>query len=782
LLWLFLYGTGVWVATWFDPAPLIPLLPFFGAVVWFRFRHRAANRSLSLFFFLLGLSMAALALGSARDNSHIKSLAGDAESNLLGKIVLSTRYDSGVLQLDLDRIQVMQEGRANPVRGKLRLTIKEAREDYPPGSWVQFRARIKQPERFGIPGEFDRPLYLASLGIFATSTLKNDRGIVMHPVEPGSLSWTEQLQRSRLMLIDHLGDRYPGRTGQLLRALLLGDKSGLDPELRQTLSRSGMSHLFSVSGLHLGLVAGFLYLGGAFLYRRSNALLDWQPASRIIPLLCLPCLWCYMILSGAAVPTQRAFLMAACGAGLLVVRRRTHAISLLTCVALILLLLQPLALFSPSFQLSLAGLWGIVYLVPKWNRQIANLPSLARRPLQVLLVTLAATLCTIPFSVVYFHQASIAGPLINLLAVPTVGLLVLPSGLLGLLLVWAGVPVGELLIGFSGWLLESMLRLVERLLDIPVFAGSAWYPDPLQLIALISIIALVLVPDFAGRQKRPLQILCLMLAALLVFSPNRQTSSLRLTSFSVGQGESSLVSVDGTRHFLIDGGGFYDSSFDVGSRLLAPALGWLGVHSLDRIILTHNHPDHSLGLGYILAQYQTTQFLTAAAADQLPYDPVTVASQRLFTPLPGWQQLEEGPQWSLHLFAPSQSAGELNDRSLVLYAGYGRDGLLLTGDLEQTGTHQLLKRPMPGPVTLLKLPHHGSRFSDTDILLKRIKPDIAFVSAGRNNPFGLPHPDVVAQVAAASVRLFRTDRDGSIQFQTHGDGWQVRPSENWLFH
>jgi competence protein ComEC len=277
-----------------------------------------------------------------------------------------------------------------------------------------------------------------------------------------------------------------------------------------------------------------------------------------------------------------------------------------------------------------------------------------------------------------------------------------------------------------------------------------------------------------------LQLLCLGFAALLPVLPHQHTDGLRLTALSVGQGESSLLSINGSQHILIDGGGFYDSSYDVGSRLLAPALGWLGVHSLERIILTHNHPDHSLGLGYILAQAPATPLLTATASDQLPAGLAT-GERRLSAPAPGWQVLDQGADWTLQLFTPDQQSPDLNDRSLVLYAGYGRDGLLLTGDLARAGVHQLLGQPPPGPATLLKLPHHGSRHSDTDLLLNQLRPELAFVSAGRNNPFRLPHPVVLDQLAVRGVPLYRTDLDGTLQFRTTGSGWQAKPFANWLF-
>jgi len=780
-IWLTSYGLGICGAPFLAPAPWLLALPILFIVPGFFLRHHSPNLVLTGFFFLLGLAITSLALGNTPGTLQLKNLSDGNETTLLGRVARSNRFATGELVLDIDQLQVLRNGQANGVQGRLRLQVKEAQQNYLPGSWLWFRARPKQPASFGIPGEFNRPLYLASQGIFATASLNNERGIATMPPPSESLSWEEQLLRTRANLTSQLAIRYPERSGMLLRALLLGDKSGLDDELRDRLGKSGLAHLFSVSGLHLGLVAGFLYLAGTFLWRRSTCLINRVPAGRVVPLLTLPALWCYMVISGAAIPTQRAFLMAGIAAGLLLLRRQTSAKALLTVAAFGLLLIQPLSLFSPSFQLSLAGLWGICYLLPIWRRSLDGLPFYLSWPGKLFLATLAAALCTFPFSLIYFNQVSTIGPFLNLLAIPAIGLLALPLGLTGLLILHVGLFSGTYLLDASHWVLATIMQLVDWLLNASPLTGPTWYPGPLQLIAVLALVGMVLVPRSAGRQRRPLQILCLVLAILLSVVPNRTSPGLLVTSLSVGQGEATLLTINGKRHVLIDGGGFRNSSFDVGRQLLAPALGRLGVTKLDQVVLTHNHPDHSLGLGAILTQTPAPEFLTAVARDQLPVELTFNPESHQKAPLSGWQPLAQGTGWKLQLFAPDQSARNLNDRSLVVYAGVGSDGVLLTGDLERAGVSQLLDNPPPGPVTLLKLPHHGSRHSNTGELLTTFRPQLTFVSAGRHNPFGLPHPALVEQIESMSIPLYRTDRDGSVQFRSSGLGWQAKAYNGWLF-
>lgn len=394
---------------------------------------------------------------------------------------------------------------------------------------------------------------------------------------------------------------------------------------------------------------------------------------------------------------------------------------------------------------------------------------------------MAATLATFPLALSYFHQGNVAAPLVNLLAVPITGLLALPLGLLGIVSLAFGLPGARWLLQLSGWLLEQLIHLTEQLLTLPLLSGSSFYPSLVQLIAIWLLVAVLLLPWRRGKSSRQLQLLCLVTALLLLLLPNRQSSELRVTSLSVGQGEATLVSL-GSRHLLIDGGGFYGSQFDVGQRLLAPALGRLGVTGPSTIILSHNHPDHSLGLEYLLTRSKDPQLLTTVARAELPYRPELLRRLNLDVPNPGWQTLFVDEHAELQLFVPDQQADNLNDRSLVLYARNGADGLLLSGDLANDGVTQLLEQPPPGPVTLLKLPHHGSRYSHSERLLDQLHPLKTFVSAGRDNRFGLPSATIVQALEQRHIPLWRTDLDGSLQFRSHGNGWQVRSWENWLFH
>jgi competence protein ComEC len=237
------------------------------------------------------------------------------------------------------------------------------------------------------------------------------------------------------------------------------------------------------------------------------------------------------------------------------------------------------------------------------------------------------------------------------------------------------------------------------------------------------------------------------------------------------------LSLGATRHYLIDGGGLTGSTIDIGERLVAPALGRLGATHLSGVILTHDHPDHSAGLPYVLENCRVDGFWSALPLEQLdPGLAETLIRRRIpVHVLPGgWSALPAGAAAELSAYVPPQTAADPNDRSIVIHAVAGGAGALLTGDLAAAGFTQLAASGLPEPVNLLKLPHHGSRGSKPERLLEAFRPALAFVSAGRDNPYRLPHPTTVEACRKRGLPLYRTDLQGTLTFTSAGNAWQAR--------
>jgi competence protein ComEC len=228
----------------------------------------------------------------------------------------------------------------------------------------------------------------------------------------------------------------------------------------------------------------------------------------------------------------------------------------------------------------------------------------------------------------------------------------------------------------------------------------------------------------------------------------------------------------------VDGGGAFDARFDVGEAVVAPYLWSHGVRRIEGIVLTHAHPDHAGGLPFLLRAFDVGEF----------WDGPRPRSDRAYAPLDAAlagsgavaRAVHRGvaATWdgvSVDVLGPPPGRRPWrtrNDDSVVLSLGWGRVRVLLTGDVEAAGEASL----PAGPVTVLKVPHHGSRSSSTPGLLDGSRPALAIVSVGRNSRFGHPHPEVLERYRARRIPLIRTDQDGTVTVAT--DGAQLRV-ETW---
>ncbi len=720
----------------------------------------------------------------------LENLAKQTRKYQLSGVVTSFRARSeGAGQLDVSVDEVLDRGQPVPLTGPfmLRLYLGQGLPDVLPGDRVRVKSRIRRPRLFGTPGEFHWPRHLASLGISATGWIKSVEDLVIEPTD--NLSPQRKIAGLQRHWSMQLQDLLPEQQANLVRALLLGESAVLPKNIRRQLAAAGISHLFAISGLHLGLLGVFGYRLLLYFYRRQQRLVNWQPPQRVIPLVLLPLLLAYLLLTGDAVATRRAFVLAATGAVLLVWRRRVNSLQLLVSLALLFLLANPLLLWQPAWQLSFSGVAGILLWQPAWQGLPSKLPSWLVRPLALLLVSLAATLATLPLVIFNFHLFSVVGVLANLFCVPLVACLALPLGLLGLGLLELSTSVGPVLLQACGWLLEQTVYWADWLTALPGLHARTLFLSSGQMTAVFfGLLPLLLLWQLKQRRRFLQAVLlcgCLALLCGYNYSPARQSPELIM--FSVGQGDAMLLKGADGRAVLIDGGGLYSDRFDVGERLLAPALGYLGVAKLDAVVLTHDHPDHRKGLIFLLEHFPTAAFWTSHRFDELAADLRKILRQRKIPVRvfpTGWSEVELLNHGKLSMFVGLGQNANKNDRSLVLYLQQQNQGLLLTGDLEEKGVKALLKYGLPGPVTLLKLPHHGSRYSRSEDLLDQLQPKLCMVSSGYQNRYRLPARQVVAELSERKIPLWRTDQQGTLRFvldESAESGWRVEKWQQGLF-
>ncbi|BCA80265.1 DNA internalization-related competence protein ComEC/Rec2 [Desulfuromonas sp. AOP6] len=778
---LFFLSAGIMLASFAEPSLIVVALAAVLAAAWLVARRFAGA------FFLLPAALVCFGfslyhhLSPPLHSGDIRSFAGGEAVSVQGRVASIENRSLGRTALDMDASQIDSRRIGVVCRGKVRVFIETGESSVRVGDIVRFYGRLKRPHSFGTPGEFDFPRHLARQGIYVTAALDRFEDLVLVRQSAGfSLARFFSQQRDRV--VRHIDGAVSEDLSPFVKALAVGEKSSLLPVQRDLLARGGVSHLFAISGLHLGIIASFFYGIGRFFYCRSETFLLMAPPRRLLPALILPLLGGYLLLTGGAIPTLRAFLMAVAVALFCLSSRRSHPLHLLATVAFVFLLASPLSLFEVSFQLSFAGVLGIMVVVPHVGTalKLNRWPLVLRWGTLLFLTTLAATLATAPLVALHFHMFSPAGLLSNLVAVPAVGFAAVPLALAGSLLGPISPLLANLTFAACGDIVSAVLMVVQSLLSFSVLDSMSIFLSP---IAIVSLSVLLVVVFLLWRRFYWISAGLTCVALLLTFLPQAESPAISLTVFSVGQGDALLLTTPDGKHHLVDGGGLYSETFDVGERLLLPALAHLGVTELDSVIMTHAHPDHYLGLGAVLARFPVRTFRSALAKEDLPrviLDSLRMAEVSPETLPEGWTHEDLDHSATLGLYVPPQ-VGDINERSVVLFASFGQDSLLLTGDLESAGVNGLLDHFPFGAISLLKLPHHGSRHSSTEVLVDSLGVKAAFASVGLGNHYGFPHSSVVNELVARQVSFYRTDWNGSLRFVSEGDGWRVYQWRSRLF-
>ena len=787
VFWLFgAYASGILLAS-VQKSPADPLLCIPGMllfIAWVLFRKSVWGILPAIgAFMLLGFVWASQAQLPPRSNDHISGFVDGEPCVIEGTMQHLASYSDGRSRFDFDVTKILRGTSSAKASGLVRVSVRQGVIRAVEGQTLRLRSRLRVPRNFGSPGEFDYVGHLAASKIFVTAHLADAAQIV--PLVETSRRQAPLLAGFRHRVAARISQAVPDSEAGLVQALVIGMRDGVTPEQRQILSEGGVAHLFAISGLHFGLLGLLLYIGCRWLYCRSTQLLLWCPPRRIIPLLLILPMAGYLFLTGNGLPTRRAFYMTTTASLLYSSNRRTPPMQLLTTAALAILLIEPLALFQPAFQLSFAGLFGILLWLPNWQKPLNNTSPWLRWPTLLVLTTLAATLATAPLTLWHFHVLAPAGLLTNLAATPIIAWGAVPAGLFGVILTSAAPQLADICFAGAGALVALAMQIVDWLVKLPGLTAIHYFPSHCDLLALLVFLAILAVRGW--QTSRWLLRLVLLAAGLVLIQPaTGEDPTMRVVALSVGQGDATLLSLGNEQHYLIDGGGLPRSSFDTGERLVAPALGRLQVRRLKGVLLTHDHPDHRDGLRFILNHFPVEKFYCGQTLEELDrelHDAIIRRNIPIETLEQGWTRLDSGNDVRVSIFTPQQDHRDKNERSIAVYARLGGDGVLLTGDMGPDSLQQLNIAGLPGPTTLLKLPHHGSLRSLPSVYLPIIKPRLAFVSSGRNNPHHLPHPETVRHCEAGAVPLYRTDLQGSLDFISAGRGWSAAPVETiGLFH
>jgi competence protein ComEC len=625
-----------------------------------------------------------------------------------------------------------------------------------PGERWRLSLRLRRPHGQVNPHGFDYEAWLLERGIGATGYVRQKGARTLLGTRSAPL---DRIARARASVRERF-EKHLGATpaAGILTALAVGDQRAISAEEWRLFGRTGVTHLMSISGLHVTLVSGLLAWLVAAGWRRVPALALRLPARKAAAVAAIVGALGYTLLAGFAVPAQRTFFMVSVVALALWQGRIASPLRVLALALALVVALDPWAPLSPGLWLSFGAVLVIFYVGAAWSRPE---PRLLPHLLQLGRVQWAITVGLAPAAVFLFGEVSVAGPLANAVAIPLVSGVVTPLALAA-----AVVPVDALL-DLAAWLVQGLLQFLEWCAALPAAVWVQHAPPAWALVLALAGVAWLLAPPgvpsrFAG--------LVLMAPALLVAPPRPAEGEAWITTLDVGQGLAVLVRTS-ERALLYDTGPAYGPDADSGGRVVLPLLRASGIERLDEMVITHEDTDH-LGGALTVLEALPVGLVRSSLPRAHPLHAFTQARPCIAGDAWAWDGVR------FEVLHPAQLAGRRNDRSCVMRIATQGGALLLTGDIERGAEAELVARRAGLRSDVLLMPHHGSRTSSSAALLEAVAPRWGIAAAGYRNRFGHPGPEVVERYRAAGARVLRTDLDGAVHVLLGTSAVHVEPERD----
>jgi len=636
------------------------------------------------------------------------------------------------------------------------------------GQKLEIQGELRRPDQQRNPGGFDYRHYLQVKGISHQLRLSRPEQLEIKTGKSGSWHEREVIAPFRLNLLHKIDLYLPEPGAGFVKALLLGERQDLEPELVSRFQYLGVVHVLAISGLHVGFILLILV----------STLTVFRLSYRQVVSGTVLGLFFYLILVDFKAPVMRASLMAALYFAGTLLERKPRALNVIGAAGVIILLGQPAAVYDVGFQFSFASVAAILLYYARFNRDFPAFgeQSLTLRQLnlwvrQPMLVSLAALIGTTPLTWYYYGAIQTGALLSNVLVIPLVAVGV---GISIFFLVSAlfSAPWSAGLALLTGYIFSFLEWLILALSKIPFMTVMAGHPSPLILAVFIAALLLLAEPGW-----RKTGLLLLLLISLSAFIPG--PSLLRVTFADVGQGDGAVVESPGGSVMVIDAGE-NRPGHDSGQMVMAPLLWHKGIHRIKYLVGSHLHNDHTGGFGYLMKHFQVdTLVLPAYETDQgwLKEIRTKAESSKIAVRL-----IRRGDQlyldknlriYACHPFGSFEKFGsgdgkEVNNSSLVLKIQYGRNSLIFCGDAELEAESELAGFGDFLDIDVIKAGHHGSKTSSTLALLKQSSPDWTVLSVGEFNKFFHPSQQVIRRYREQGTQVLRTDYYGAVVFESDG--------------
>lgn len=770
------------------------------------------NRLLLLALFLfLGLALSRLAVEASE--TPLVDFSG-RRVTLAGRVAAEPDVREDKVFYLFEAKEIITAGGRQEIYGTVRLSAADSDRIYSYSDIIKVTGLIALPESAGNPGGFDYRTYLERQGIRAVLMARGTDAVQVigrgtaNPVLKTVLALKQKLVKASVTSL-------PTSQARIMSGIIFGIQGPIDRETRRSFSETGLVHILSVSGLHVGLVLGAIII----------LLFVLGVSPRLTAPLATPVLISYALMTGFNPAVMRATIMALLLLWGHHLGRDRDWPTTMAAAALVLLLWKPLQIYHPGFQLSFAATWGILYLGPALCTALRNFlkgfsPAVTTTVSSMLAVPLAAQLATVPLVAWYYNFISPVSVPANLLAVPLVGLIMILGILAAVLgLVWP--PLAGLANAGTSVLLDLFLWLVNFFQGLPgavvylaappVLLAAVWYAGLFTVVRLHGCGA-----DVQKRLKGwAVAAAFFSVVLLLIIWPVKGRGELTVHFLDVGQGDCILVQTPEGKNTLIDTGGRPGETGGgggVGDQVVAPYLRRIGVNRIDVLVLTHPHDDHCGGAFFLVKSFPVALTVIPPGYEEPAGDKKSFAGgeavsrpgstgnygDETSTGYPALMEeikaldipvrtafsgdkliLERGVE--IEILSPEKLANEMggdaNNSSLVLKLTYGCRSFLFTGDIEKEAQEILERRGEELKADVLKVPHHGSS-SVTGKFLKLVKPAEAVISVGAHNTFGHPAQSTLDMLKQAGSRIYRTDLDGAVIVETDGDKIEISTGKN----
>ncbi len=765
-------------------------------------------------FFLIGLNLSLDDLGSNKVFQPPRK-----------RITVHATVDAMVSSGPGFRVLLLKNGvnaqTGEPLPGKGRLFLRSQRTDVSATDRIGFRTILRKPQNRGNPGEFDWELDCRINGILwlasaagEDSVLVIRRGFVANP--------RVLLFIVREKMRNFIEAHSQGDVRAVLKGVVVGDMGELTPELMGVFASSGLAHLLSASGVHMGIVAFLAFLLVKAAVRMFPSALLTAPLAKIAAVVSIPSMLFYCVLVGSRIPAIRSMIMGGVVAAGILMDRGWHSLNTLGFAALAVLLVYPWSLFSVSFQLSFAAVFGIFFVGPHllsglWDSVSARTfePEtsqrkdrsrgrreqalrLGRKVAAFMLTTIAATLAVTPILLGTFHAFPTYTLPANLAAWPLMTV-ALPAAIVAAL-------IGTVFPTLGLALLVPARVLTQWIIDLARFC-SALPANPLRFehfgtLEILCYAALAFSLLWLMRAPSRKRLLCVSLAWAVLLPAlgisamgAEQGRVLRVIFLNVGKADAALIQPPAAPGVLIDAG-LKTPYFDAGMSVVLPFLRWKNVRSLDGIVISHPQMDHMGGVPAVMSTIAPSgiwwnpirpipafmeEILAGARGLGIPVHQADRAQpvvelggcELRFLNIPG-RIMSEGP-------CPLN----INNTSVVCTVSYGKLTVLFTGDLESDGEKQLLASGIPLRATVLKVGHHGCGNATSVEFLRAVRPRAAVISCDEYLTGKCPVPEVLQRLESMGVEVFWTGRDGAVTLETDGEKITVttaRSARRWTCH